>query len=58
MKIQRVDENRLTDGSVDVVDSLNVLCELLDNDVHVRVELLVEEMVGLEVHGTGGLGWV
>jgi len=37
----------LTDRSVDVVDCLDVLRQLLNYDVYVRVELLVEQMVGL-----------
>jgi len=35
-----------------------VLRQLLNDDIHVGVELLVEEMVGLQVHGTRRLGRV
>jgi len=50
--------SRLTYGSVDVVNRLHVLCELFDNDVHVRVEPLVEQVIGLQVHGARRLGRV
>jgi len=35
-----------------------VLRQLLNDNIHVGVELLVEQVVSLEVHGTGGLGGV
>jgi len=35
-----------------------VLGQLLDDDVHVRVELLIEQVVGLKVQRARGLGRV